>query len=205
MSMSSFEDEPAGRLSWRVLLIAFAGYSVLALLMTWPLVLHLTSALPRDAGDPLLSATILWWNAYVLPLTRRWVDGFFYYPAGGALALSDHRLGLSPIASPLLWMGVGPVTTYNVVLLATYPLCAIVLSPIAVEYWRVHQELGLSRTFVEVVLYSADVTSIFTAPSLIALWGWTAPLNGNEARIFPGLTIMVLAALGIVAALRRQP
>src|SRR5439155_17226713 len=71
MSMSSFGDEPAGRLSWRVLLIAFAGYSVLALLMTWPLVLHLTSALPSDAGDPLLSATILWWNAHVLPLTRR--------------------------------------------------------------------------------------------------------------------------------------
>src|SRR3989454_3140238 len=255
--------------------------------MTWPLVLHATSALPHDAGDPLLSATILWWNAHVLPLTRIWIDGFFFYPAGGALALSDHRLGLSPIASPLLWMGLGPVTTYNIVLLATYPLCAIaahglafaltkrhdaaavcalafgfnpfrvehiphlellaafgmpaallalhlfdrtrrprwlaaftaalivqglcasyyllffivfvalwvlwfvrwrdwrmsaaiaagcaacaiVLSPIAVEYWRVHQELGLSRAFGEVVRYSADVTSIFTAAPLIAVWG----------------------------------
>jgi hypothetical protein len=317
--MSSFEAESAGRLSWRVLLIAFAGYSALALVMTWPLVLHLTSALPHDVGDPVLSATILWWNAHVMPLTRRWIDGSFFYPAGGALALSDHRLGLSLIASPLQWLGLGPVTTYNIVHLATYPLCAIaahglafaltkrhdaaavcalafgfspfrvehlphlellaafgmpaalwalhlfdqtrrlkwlaaftaalivqglctsyyllfflvfvalwvtwfarwpdwqmfaaigagcvacaiVLSPIAVDYWRVHQELGLSRAFGEVVQYSADVTSLVTAASLIAVWGWTAPLNGNENRIFPGLTIMVLAALGIVAALRQ--
>jgi hypothetical protein len=300
-------------------LIAFVCYSALTLVMTWPVVLHLTSTMPHDALDSMLSATILWWNAHVLPLTRRWVDGFFFYPAGGALALSDHRLGLSPIASPLLWLGISPVTTYNIVWLATYPLCAtaahglafaltrrhdaavvcalafgfnpfrvehlphlellaafgmpaalwalhrfdetrrprwlaaftaalivqglcasyyllfflvflalwtlwfvrwrdwrmaaaiaaacsicaVALLPIAVEYLRVHREFGLSRQFGEIVLYSADATSIFTAARLIWLWGWTAPLNTNEARIFPGLTIMILAALGIVVSLRR--
>jgi hypothetical protein len=298
-------------------LVAFVCYSALTLVVTWPVVLHLSSTMPHDALDPMLSATILWWNAHVLPLTRRWVDGYFFYPAGGALALSDHRLGLAPIASPLLWLGVGPVTTYNITWLATYPLCAvaahglalaltrrhdaavvcalafgfnpfrvehlphlellaafgmpaalwalhrfdqtrrprwlvaftaalivqglcasyyllfflvfvalwvlwfardwrivaavgaaclvcaIALSPIAVEYARVHRQFGLSRQFGEIVLYSADVTSLFTAPALIGLWGWTAPLNGNETRIFPGLTIMILAALGIVASLRR--
>src|SRR6266850_1146430 len=136
--MPSFELEPADRLSWRVLLIAFAGYSALTLVMTWPLVLHLTSALPHDAEDSLLSATILWWNAHVLPLTRRWLDGFFFYPAGGALALSDHRLGLSSIASPLLWLGLGPVTTHNIVLLATYPLCSIAAHALAFALTRRH-------------------------------------------------------------------
>jgi hypothetical protein len=309
--------EPLGRISNRDLLIAFVGYSALTMIMTWPVILNLTSALPHDAEDPLLSATILWWNAHVLPLTQRWVDGFFFYPAGGALALSDHRLGLSPIASPLLWLGVSPITTYNIVWLATYPLCAvaahglgfaltrrhdaaivcalafgfnpfrvehlshlellaafgmpaalwalhrfdetrrprwlaaftvalivqglcasyyllfflvfvalwvlwfardwrivaaigaacfvcaIALSPVAVEYARVHRQFDLSRRFGEIVLYSADVTSLVTAPALVGSWGWTAPLNGNETRIFPGLTIMILAALGIVASLRR--
>jgi len=233
----------------RAFLIALAGYSALTLLMTWPLILHLTSALPHDAEDPLLSATILWWNARVLPLSQRWVDGFFFYPVGGALTLSDHRLGLSPIASPLLWLRLDPITVYNLTFLATYPLCAIAahglafaltkrhdasivcalayafnpfrvehlphlellaafgmprslvgiaaaclacgvaLTPIAIEYLRVHQALGLSRNLHEVVLYSADATSIVTAPELIALWGWTSPLNDNEARIFPGMTI----------------
>ena len=303
-------------MSKRALLGAFAAYSALTVIMTWPVVLHLTSTVPHDALDPILSATLLWWNAHVLPLTQRWLDGFFFFPAGGALALSDHRLGLSPFASPLLWLGLGPVVTYNITLLATYPLCAIAahglafaltrrhdaavvcalafgfnpfrvehiphlellaafgmpaalwalhlfvetrrpawlaafaaalmlqglcasyyllfflvfvalwmlwfardwpiaaligvacvvsalaLSPIAMEYARVHRAFGLSRTFTEIVLYSADVTSIVTASALIALWGWTAPLNVNEGRIFPGLTIMMLAGLGTVAALR---
>src|SRR5689334_3403128 len=101
----------------RAVLIAVVGYSALTLIFTWPLVLHLASALPHDAEDPLLSATILWWNAHVWPLTRRWMDGFFFWPAGGALALSDHRLGLMPIASPLLWLGLGPVAVYNITFL----------------------------------------------------------------------------------------
>ena len=303
----------------RAFLLALAGYSALTLLMTWPLILHLASALPHDAEDPLLSATILWWNARVLPLTQRWIDGFFFYPVGGALTLSDHRLGLSPIASPLLWLGLDPITVYNVTFLATYPLCAIgahalafsltrrhdaslvcalayafnpfrvehlphlellaafgmpialltlhryidtrrpvwmvalaaallvqglacsyyllffqvfvglwvvwfvrwrdwrtiawfaaaclacgiVLAPIAVAYLRVHQAFGLSRNLREVVLYSADATSIVTAPGLIALWGWTSPINGGEARTFPGMTIMIVVTLGMLDALRR--
>jgi hypothetical protein len=319
--MPAFDHEPVGRLSWRALLAAFAGYSLLTLAMTWPVVLHLTSTVPHDAGDPLLSAAILWWNAHTLPLTHRWLDGFFFYPAGGGLAFSDHRLGLAPIASPLLWLGVGPAMTYNITVLATYPLCAvaahglaftltrrhdaavvcglafgfnpyrveqiphlellaafgmpaalwtlhlfattrrpkwiaaftaalivqglcasyyllffsvfvalwvlwflrwrdwrmvlaiaaawaicaIALSPIAIEYSRVHRAFGLSRGFGEILTFSADVTSIFTSSELIAVWGWTAPLNGNEDRIFPGLTIMILAGLGTAAALRRRP
>src|SRR5207302_4151820 len=80
-------------------------------------------------------------------------------------------------------------------------VCLNVLSPIAVEFWRVHARFGLSRSLNEIVLYSADATSLLTGSRLLALWGWTARFNGNEARIFPGSTIMVLAALGAVAAI----
>jgi hypothetical protein len=41
------------------------------------------------------------------------------------LAFSDHRLGQSLLASPLLWLGVVPIAAYNVVFLATFPLCAL--------------------------------------------------------------------------------
>ena len=41
------------------------------------------------------------------------------------LAFSDHRLGVSLIATPLQWLGASPLTAYNVVFLATFPLCAI--------------------------------------------------------------------------------
>src|SRR4051812_43894859 len=105
--------------------IAFAVYSALAVALTYPLVLHLSSVVPHDVGDPMLSTSILWWNAHVLPFTDRWWNGFAFYPAKGFLAFSDPRIGESLLAAPLQWLGCTPVTAYNVTFLATYPLCAL--------------------------------------------------------------------------------
>jgi hypothetical protein len=104
---------------------ATLGYTALAAVITFPLVFHLSSAVPGDLGDPLLSTAILWWNAHVMPLTERWWNGFAFAPATGTLAFSDHRLGLSLLASPLQWLGASPLTSYNIVLLLTFPLCAL--------------------------------------------------------------------------------
>jgi hypothetical protein len=103
----------------------FALYSALAIVATLPLVFHIPSKVPHDLGDPLLSTSILWWNAHVLPLTARWWDGFSFAPAAGSLAFSDHRLGVSLLAAPLQWIGCSPVTAYNLTLLAMFPLSAI--------------------------------------------------------------------------------
>ena len=40
------------------------------------------------------------------------------------IAFSDHRLGASLLATPLQWLGASPLTAYNIVFLATFPLCA---------------------------------------------------------------------------------
>jgi hypothetical protein len=90
-----------------------------------PIAAHLTTQVPHDVGDPVLSTALLWWNAHAVPLTARWWDGFFFAPAGGTMAFSDHRLGESLIASPLIWLGFAPVAAYNATLLLTFPLCAI--------------------------------------------------------------------------------
>src|SRR5580704_15414099 len=111
--------------TWRLTAMAAAAYAGLAIALTFPLVLHLSSVVPHDTGDPMLSAAILWWNAHVLPLTPRWWDGFAFYPAPGFMAFSDHRLGESLLATPLQWLGCAPVTAYNITLLATFPLCAL--------------------------------------------------------------------------------
>ena len=103
----------------------FLAYTALACVMTYPLVRRLTSVVPHDLGDPLMSTTILWWNAHVMPLTDRWWNGFAFYPAPGMLAFSDHRLGESLIATPLQWLGASPVTAYNLTLLAMFPLSAL--------------------------------------------------------------------------------
>jgi hypothetical protein len=112
-------------MSSRACFIAFAAYALLAIVLTFPIVLHLSSVVPHDIGDPLVSASILWWNAHVVPLTTRWWNGFAFYPSTGTLAFSDHRLGESLIASPLQWLGLAPMTAYNLTLLATFPLSAL--------------------------------------------------------------------------------
>jgi hypothetical protein len=104
---------------------ALTFYTMLACVLTYPLIWRLTSAVPHDLGDPLMSTSILWWNAHALPFTEHWWNGFAFYPAPGMLAFSDHRLGESLLATPLQWLGASPVTAYNLTLLAMFPLSAM--------------------------------------------------------------------------------
>jgi hypothetical protein len=100
------------------------AYVALTVAVTWPLALRLPEALPNDLGDPLLSTWTLWWNATVFPLSDRWWDGTMFFPAPDALALSDHRLGIGLLATPVIWLGGSPVTAHNVAFLASFALSA---------------------------------------------------------------------------------
>jgi hypothetical protein len=129
---------------------AFAFYAVIACALTYPLVRHPGSAILHDLGDPLISTTLLWWNAHTLPLTDRWWNGFAFYPAGGMLAFSDHRLGESLLAAPLQWVGASPIAAYNITLLAMFPLSALAAHWLGVVLTKRHDAgaiAGLSFGF----------------------------------------------------------
>jgi len=125
-------------------LIALSAYATFAVAATWPLAVRLNSAVPHDPGDPLFSTWILWWNAHVLPLTARWWDAPVFTPLGGALSLSEHLLGLSVIATPLQWLGAAPITAYNTVFLASFPLCAIAAHALAREITGRHDAAAVA-------------------------------------------------------------
>ncbi len=110
----------------------------LTLVLLHPITSHFATQVPHDLGDPLLSTTLLWWNAHTTPLTARWWDGFFFAPATGTIAFSDHRLGESLIASPIIWLGASPIAAYNITLLLTFPLCAIAAHGLAFVLTRRH-------------------------------------------------------------------
>jgi F5/8 type C domain len=110
---------------------ALLAYAVATLILTWPLAAQLTSRLPADNGDPLLSVWTLWWNARHLPFTERWWHGDIFTPAPDALSYSDHRVGLGLIASPLLWSGASPLAAYNVAFLASYILSGVSMYALA--------------------------------------------------------------------------
>jgi len=103
---------------------AFLLYLALAIVLTFPLVGHLGSVVPLDAGDPVLNIWILGWNATHVPLTAGWWNPPAFYPVGGVLAFSEHLLGLAPLTTPIQWLGGSPLLAYNVAFLLSFPLCA---------------------------------------------------------------------------------
>jgi hypothetical protein len=113
---------PSARCPW---VWAAFFYFALITILTWPLALRATSAVPHDIGDPLENIWILWWNGQAAPLTERWWNGPILWPAPGALALSEHLVGISVWTTPLQWLGASATTAYNVVFLLSFPLCAL--------------------------------------------------------------------------------
>lgn len=105
--------------------IAVCAYAALTILLTWPLVTAPGAWVPHDLGDPLLSTWALWWNATHLPFTDTWWNGAVFHPAPGALALSDHRVGIGLITTPLILAGVSPLAAHNVAWLLSYVLSAV--------------------------------------------------------------------------------
>ncbi len=110
---------------WRRFLLASAGYLVLALLLVRSLFGQFSTAVPHDAGDPLLSTWILWWNVQHVPFVGQWWDGLAFFPIQGSLAFSDHRVGLELIAAPVQWMGGTPILAYNITFVACFVLSAL--------------------------------------------------------------------------------
>src|ERR1700730_11083022 len=85
----------AGReLAWA----ALAGVA-LALITTWPLVLHLPSRIAPDLGDPIRTAWQVGWVGHAMlhdPLHM--FDANVFYPHPLSLAFSDSLLGYGPAA-----------------------------------------------------------------------------------------------------------
>ena len=69
----------------------------------------------HDVGDPLLTAALLYWNAWVVPFTHAWWQFPTFHPTPDTLAFSEHLLGLSPISTPMSWVLRDPLTVANLV------------------------------------------------------------------------------------------
>ncbi len=123
------EDRRAGR--WapsptlprrELLLVALAGLA-LAILTSWPLVLHLPSRIAPDLGDPVRTAwQIAWVGHAMLHSPLHIFDSNAFYPHPLSLAFSDSLLGYGPAA----FFGSGTVAAlvrYNLLFLWAWSLC----------------------------------------------------------------------------------
>ena len=109
---------------WPVL-AGVAVYCAVTAVLGWRVLAHPSATIVHDVGDPLLTAALLHWNAWVVPFTHAWWQFPIFHPTTDALAFSEHLLGLSVVATPIEWVLRDPVAAANIVTLLTYPLCGV--------------------------------------------------------------------------------
>jgi hypothetical protein len=120
-----------------IALAALAGL-LLAIVTSWPLVLHMGSRIAPDLGDPVRTAwQIAWVGHAMLHDPLHIFDSNAFYPHPFSLAFSDSLLGYGPAA----FFGSGTVATlvrYNLIFLWIWSFCFV-------GAYLLARELGLRR------------------------------------------------------------
>jgi hypothetical protein len=149
-------------------------YAALTAILTFPVLGGIGSVIPHDDADPILNTWILSWNAGHVPLTAGWWNAPIFHPATGMLALSEHLLGLVPLAAPVAWLGGNPLLAYNAVFVLSFFLSALAAHALAHELTGRHDAAlaaGLAYGFAPyriVHLAHLQVLCGFYMP--LALW-----------------------------------
>jgi hypothetical protein len=124
--------------SARELILVVMGGVALAILTSWPLVLHMSTRIAPDLGDPVRTAWQVAWVGHAMlhdPLSL--FDSNAFYPHPLSLAFSDSLLGYGPAA----FFGSGTVATlvrYNLLFLFAWSLCFV-------GAYLLARELGLGK------------------------------------------------------------
>jgi hypothetical protein len=114
-------------------------YLVAAVVLTWPLALHLTDRIGalQGPGDPFLNLWILGWGLRAWTtdpasvLTGEVFNANIFFPAENTLAYSDHFLLQSLALAPLYVLAGDTVLCYNVLLIASIALSGAAMHALA--------------------------------------------------------------------------
>jgi hypothetical protein len=114
------DDALEGRRSRPVLetLVVVAVSVAIAILWTWPLVVHLDDG-GRSALDSPFEAWTVDWVQHALRHPSTLYDANIFAPTSGALAFSAPLLGVAVPLLPLRWFGLSPIAVYNAGLIAS--------------------------------------------------------------------------------------
>jgi F5/8 type C domain len=100
-----------------------------------------------------------------------------------------------------LWFAVGrwPVRRLGAAVVA-FAAGALLLAPLFRGYQVILNDYGLKRSIGEIRAFSADIAGLLYASDELLAWGWVHLFQGPESNLFPGLTIVLLAAFAIQRA-----
>jgi hypothetical protein len=109
-------------MSRREVILAAVGASLLAIAMTWPLLIHLGTVVPRDIGDPLAEAwQPAWGGNALLHQPFHFFDANRFWPLKDTLAFGDALIGYAPTGI----IGRGPhaaMVRYDLLFIFAYAL-----------------------------------------------------------------------------------
>jgi hypothetical protein len=120
-----------------VLWVVLVGV-LLAVVTTWPLILHMPSRIAPDLGDPVRTSwEVAWVGHAILHQPLHLFDANVFYPHRLSLAFSDSLLGYGPAG--LFGSGtVAALVRYNLLFLFAWSLCFV-------GAYLLARELGLGR------------------------------------------------------------
>ncbi len=104
-------------------LLPIVIYSLMTVLLTWPVALKLSSEVP-GGGDAWQNIWNLWWvkESLVNLHTNPYHTNLLYYPDGVSLYLHTLVLTAGLIGIPLQLLGLNLIATYNLILLSSFVL-----------------------------------------------------------------------------------
>lgn len=89
-------------------------------------------------------------------------------------------------------------------ILAAWACAALPLIPVLWRYRTVHDSLHLVRDITEIRRFGADLADFFAAAPDLLIWGGRLGLARPEAALFPGITLLAMAAVAFVLTWRRD-
>ena len=170
----------------RPVLASLLAYVGITIVMGRSVLAALGSSIASDIGDPLFGTALLKWNATHLPWTHAWYQLPIFYPMPDTLALAEHLLGVSVIATPLQWLIGSPLVTYNLMVLLSFPLCGLAMYALA---WRLTRNraaaflAGLAYAFAPYRISQLSHIQVLAAFGMpVALLGLHAYLESGRRR-----------------------
>ena len=123
-----------------------------------------------------------------------------------ALACGYYFFFLSLLAGFwILWFAPGRWNARAFGILAAWWVCAaLLLAPLFAGYHRIQTAYGFGRSPVEIAYYSADIAGLAAASPDSLLWhGLRGVDQRPESELFPGVTIVLVVAAGLLGIRRR--
>jgi hypothetical protein len=87
----------------------------------------------------------------------------------------------------------------------TLVMASLPLAPLLMHYQHVQDAFGLTRGFAEIELFGADASAIWASSRFNWLPAHWTFVPRAEGELYPGVTILLLTIIGVVAAWRAQP